>query len=374
MDKKNTIKQKKRKRLLGDSRIWILTSVSIVLLAVIVSMLSVFLHRPDVDDDPPFTDAPSSDLPTATDDAYVRKDGYYTFLLAGMDDVSMSTDVLMLASLDTKSGEVHVVQIPRDTFINKTVGGYKNISRVNGIFNVEYHYQRNQGESVANAKKLAMNTLKKTLETTLCVKIDEYVLIDTNGFCAIIDAIGGIYYDVPRDMFYEDPEQDLYIHLEKGYQHLDGKACEGLIRYRAGYATGDIGRVDLRENFLVEAFRQVKENLSMTKLIGLIPTFFDHVKTSMSTNDMIAYAKKAYAVDAEHIYVRTLGGSVIQNPNTGAWIYYCLNKTAALADVNECLNVYEDDIDASLFDKKGFFTDTENANNAYIHEYYSSEP
>lgn len=347
---------------------------AVLALAVIISVLSIALHTPSVDDDPPFTNPneTTASVQTGGNDPYVRKDGYYTFLFAGIDDVSMSTDVLMLVSMDTKNGAVDVVQIPRDTFVNKTVLGYKNITRVNSIFTVEYNYHRNQGVSAANARKLAMATLKETLEESLCVKIDEYILTDTSAFVEIIDALGGIYFDVPQDMYYEDPDQNLYIDLKAGYQHLDGKACEGLIRYRSGYATGDIGRVELREDFLVEAFRQVKENVGVGSMVRLIPTFFSKIKTSMSMNDMIAYTKEAYKVDSENIDVRTIGGSVIQNPKTGAWIYFCLNKAEALADINECLNVYETDIDEAIFDKNGLFTDRNNEGNAYIHEYYSS--
>ena len=357
-----------------NPRMLIVAFAAVLALAVIVSVVSVVLHTPRVDDDPPFTNPneTTESLQTGANDPYVRKEGYYTFLFAGIDDVSMSTDVLMLVSLDTKNGAVDVVQIPRDTFVNKTVLGYKNITRVNSIFTVEYNYHRNQGVSATNARKFAMTTLKETLEESLCVKIDEYVLTDTSAFVEIIDACGGIYFDVPQDMYYEDPDQDLYIDLKAGYQHLDGAACEGLIRYRSGYATGDIGRVELREDFLVEAFRQVKENVGVGSMVRLIPTFFSKIKTSMSMNDMIAYTKEVYKVDAENIDVRTIGGSVIQNPTTGAWVYFCLNKAEALADINECLNVYETDIDAAIFDGEGLFTDRNNEGNAYIDEYYSS--
>lgn len=357
-----------------NPRMLIVAFAAVLALAVIVSVVSVVLHTPRVDDDPPFTNPneTTASIQTGGNDPYVRKEGYYTFLFAGIDDVSMSTDVLMLVSLDTKNGAVDVVQIPRDTFVNKTVLGYKNITRVNSIFTVEYNYHRNQGVSATNARKFAMMTLKETLEESLCVKIDEYVLTDTSAFVEIIDAFGGIYFDVPQDMYYEDPDQDLYIDLKAGYQHLDGAACEGLIRYRSGYATGDIGRVELREDFLVEAFRQVKENVGVGNMVRLIPTFFSKIKTSMSMNDMISYTKEAYKVDSENIDVRTIGGSVIQNPTTGAWVYFCLNKAEALADINECLNVYETDIDEAIFDGEGLFTDRNNEGNAYIDEYYSS--
>ena len=70
--------------------------------------------------------------------------------------------------------------------------------------------------------------------------------------------------------------------------------------------------------------------------------------------------------------VRTLSGSVVQNPDTGAWIYYCLNKKEALKDINECLNIYKTDIDISIFDRKGFFSGKKGASDHYLYEYYNS--
>ena len=53
-----------------------------------------------------------------------------------------------------------------------------------------------------------------------------------NGFRNIIDAIGGVEFDVPIRMFYNDPEQNLHIDLQKGKQLLNGKKAEMLVRFR----------------------------------------------------------------------------------------------------------------------------------------------
>ena len=283
----------------------------------------------------------------------------------------MSTDVLMLASLDTESGSIHIVQIPRDTFVNKDVGGYSNVTRVNAVFTAEYNRQRASGATEAKAKHLAMQDLQARLSAALCINIDEYVLINTTGFRNVIDAVGGIWYDVPQDMDYEDPEQNLYIHLDAGPQLLDGEQCEQLIRYRKGYATGDIGRVELRGDFLVEALRQVKSKITIGDMIAMIPNLIRNVSTSMSVADIVAYTKSVYGIGNEDIYVRTLSGSTLQDPVTGAWSsHYYLNKEDALADINECLNVYKTDISEEIFDSEGFFADR--SSDSYIYDYYLS--
>ena len=354
---------------------WLSICIVAAFLVISVTAVAFVMHRPSVEVDPPFptdtSETTESDVGVSTD-PYTRKDGYYTFLLAGVDDVSMNTDVLMLASLDTKSGEIHIVQIPRDTFINKEVGGYTNVNRVNAVFTAAYNRQRNQGIGANEAKKRAMEDLRTRLSEALCVTIDEYVLINTKGFRNIIDAVGGVWYDVPCDMDYDDPDQDLFIHLKAGYQHLDGSQCEQLIRFRDGYATGDIERVSLRGNFMVAALKQVKSNITVGSMLNMIPSLIDNVITSMSVADILSYTRLVYSVGDEGIAVRTMGGSTVQNPETGLWIYYCLNRRAALSDINECLNVYVGDISDEIFDRAGFFTDSRNASNAYINDYYSS--
>ena len=246
------------------------------------------------------------------------------------------------------------------------------MTRVNAVFTAAYNRQRSSGATEAKAKHLAMQDLQARLSAALCVNIDEYVLINTTGFRNVIDAVGGIWYDVPCDMDYDDPDQNLYIHLKAGYQHLDVSQCEQLIRYRSGYATGDIGRVEMRGDFMVEALRQVKNNITVGNMISMVPTLINHVSTSMSVADIVSYTKSVYAVDNAGIAVRTIGGSSVQNPATGLWIYYCLNKREALADINECLNVYKTDITGEIFDRDGFFTDSKNASNLYINNYYLS--
>ncbi len=353
--------------------------IGLALLVIVGVVIGICLHQPNVDDIPNFpTDGTtSSEDVGASANPYERKEGYYTFLIAGVDDVSMSTDVMMLVSLDTVNEKIHVVQLPRDTFVNSAVGGFTTVHRINAVFTGEYNRRVNKGMSAKTAKTQAMQALCDHLERTLCVTVDEYILVNTSAFRAVIDAVGGIDFDVPFDMFYEDPEQDLYIDLKKGYQHLDGAQCEQLIRYRDGYSRGDIERMEMRASFISALFTQVKSKIGLDTLIEMLrqdKTLLTKTCTEMSLNDLISYLRMIYRVKDGDMEVRTIAGTVVQNPDSGLWLYYCLNKRGALADVNECLNVYKTQITAENFDQVGFFTDTENEYNAYIHEYYISDP
>ena len=373
MNQQNLKKKKNKKR---EHILWL--CIGVALLAICGTILGVVLHEPSVETVPNFpTDGTTTtgEHVDVSTEPYERKEGYYTFLIAGVDDVSMSTDVMMLASLDTENKKIHVVQLPRDTFVNAEVGGFTTVHRVNAVFTGEYNRQVNKGISQKTAKTLAMQALCDRLETQLCITIDEYVLINTSGFCSIIDAVGGIDFDVPFDMFYEDPEQDLYIDLKAGYQHLDGKQCESLIRYRDGYSRGDIERMEMRADFMSALFSQVKANINLDTMLNLIrdKALLQKMSTSMSLVDLLAYVKMVYAVKDGDMDIRTIAGEVVQNPESGLWLYFILNKGAALSDINECLNVYKSEMRIDQFDKTGFFTDSVHGGNAYIHEYYLSD-
>lgn len=375
MNQQNYKHTKKRKDPKKEQLLWF--SIGFALLVIVGITLGVMFHEPNVEEVPNFpTDETTTDVDVdVSADPYARKEGYYTFLIAGVDDVSMSTDVMMLASIDTVNQKLHVMQIPRDTFVNAAVGGFTTVHRVNAVFTGEYNRKVNQGISAKTAKTLAMQALCERLEEQLCITIDEYVLLNTSAFCSIIDAVGGIDFEVPFDMFYEDPEQDLYIDLEAGYQHLDGNQCEQLIRYRDGYSRGDIERMEMRADFMSTLFEQVKSNIGLDAMLKIIrdKDLLQKMNTSMSLVDLLSYVKMVYEMRDADMDIRTVSGAVVQNPASGLWLYFVLNKEAALHDINECMNVYTTEIRIDNFDKTGFFTDSQNTDNAYIHDFYLSD-
>ena len=112
-------------------------------------------------------------------------------------------------------------------------------------------YADNKGES-------GIDALMKYVGDITGFMPDNYVLIDTNVFVKAIDALGGVYFDVPVDMNYDDfsdfnndgtVDYEFHIHVQKGYQLLNGENALGVFRFRqnnngTGYAMGDIERLE----------------------------------------------------------------------------------------------------------------------------------
>lgn len=215
---------------------------------------------------------------------------YVNVLLMGVDKSETLSDVMMLAQLNVATSSVNILQIPRDTHVNNRRADKK----------------LNSAISAGGPER----TIRE-LQTVVDVDIDEYVLVTTSGFRDVIDAVGGVYYDIPHDMNYDDPLQDLHIHLKKGYQLLDGDKAEQFVRYRAGYATGDLGRIEAQSGFIKEAIRQIVEKYSGSsdsETGELLSTLMGMVDTSFSISDILKYTPYILSVDMNSVNIMRLEG------------------------------------------------------------------
>ena len=154
--------------------------------------------------------------------------------------------------------------------------------------------------------------------------------------------------ECPFDMNYEDPEQDLYIHLKAGYQHLDGAKAEQFVRYRSGYLEGDIGRISAQRLFLTALVNQVKTKLDLSSAVSIAKTALQYVTTDLTVAEIGYFAKNAFSVDLDAMTFTTLPGGGVINPDTGA-SYYVMYAETVRKIVNEQFNVYEREITREVF-------------------------
>ena len=223
---------------------------------------------------------------SATEQAYVNT------LLLGVDKEGYRTDVIIFAQLNLADGEVNMLQIPRDTYVNSGRWDHK--------INSAYGYNKEK-------------QVFKEVGELLGVKVDKYVLIDTKGFRNLIDTIGGVDFEVPINMNYDDPYQDLHIHLEKGMQHLDGAKAEQFVRFRqnnngTGYALGDIERMQAQSAFIQATIDELFSLVNVFKINDLVKDFSSFVKTNFTLNEMLTYAPYVFSVEREKMYTHQLKG------------------------------------------------------------------
>ena len=364
----NTIKDRKKTR----TRRYALITVFTVLAAILCySVLMLVFYKPPVETDPPFnteTGAEAATVPAISGNTDGRREDVYNILIAGLDDISNSTDVIMVASLDIKNGSASVLQIPRDTYINKNAATYK-VSRINAVYAAAYNYEINRGKSADYARKTAADALCDIIEQNLCIVIDRYAVLTIEGFSDIIDKLGGVEFDVPTDMKYSDPEQGLFIDLKAGVQILDGDKAAQFIRYRR-YSNADIGRIEKRADFLKAVAAQLKAK-PFSALEGVVSAALsDCLSTTVGFNDAVFFLKGAYGIPLDGITIETLvGGSPVDEDSGVPLSYYVMIRRKALEQINALVNVYDWDIKDEFFDAKRIFT----SGSGLIDEYYGKQ-
>ena len=210
-----------------------------------------------------------------------------TVLIMGVsEDISSKlTDTIMVASYNPKTQKATLLSIPRDTFVGKNKNTATSYDKINAL------YQSSPEKTLAAVNKI----------TGLDIKY--YVVISNNALVQLVDEIGGVDFDVPINMDYDDSSQDLYIHLKKGQQKLTGEQAEGLVRFRKNnngtsypseYGDNDLGRMRTQREFITEVAKQTLQLKNITK----IGSFIDIVKENVTTNiknwstikDYVAYA------------------------------------------------------------------------------------
>lgn len=226
------------------------------------------------------------------------------------------TDTIMVASYNPKTQKASMLSIPRDTFIGKNQNRATAWDKINALYQGKYPEK----------------TLKAVNEL-LGMDIKYYVAVDTKALRELVDAIGGVEFDVPINMDYDDTSQDLHIHLKAGYQKLDGNKAEQVVRFRHNnngtsypveYGDNDIGRMRTQREFITAVLQQTLKPQNILK----IGQFLDIANKNVETNIDLAVAKDyiPYAVNfnTENLKTGTLPGE--PKKCNGVWLYIADKK------------------------------------------------
>lgn len=233
------------------------------------------------------TGAPPEESP-AQPTPVQAEEGVFTFLLVGMDKVGANTDTMMVGRFDTVRHTVNVVSIPRDTLVN--VPG--SVKKVNTLYAVG-----------------GIDRLKSGLRDLMGFEVDFYAVVDLNAFVELVDAIGGVDYNVPIDMYYYDPAQGLYIDIKAGQQHLNGEDALKVVRFRSGYASADIGRIGTQQDFLKSVISQMLKLGNIPNLPEFIEIFERNVETDLTSANISYLARQLLSCKSEDINFYTLPGN-----------------------------------------------------------------
>ncbi|MEI3064841.1 MAG: LCP family protein [Oscillospiraceae bacterium] len=180
---------------------------------------------------------------------------------------------------------------------------------------------------------------------------DGYIVVDLSIFRQLVDLMGGVTFDVPVDMHYSDPTQNLSIDLQAGKQRLNGEQAMQVARFRSGYATADLGRIEVQRSLVSAAIRQWVSPKGAIHLPQAVKLVADHTNTDLSTRNLLWLAESFLLCSRSDINSATLPGYAA---NFSSGSYYVLDAAGVADIVNQYLNPYEKGVEAAdLFIRNG---------------------
>lgn len=241
---------------------------------------------------------PRADAP---DTSLLRQEGKCAILLAGTDEEGYRTDTILLLTIDDKEHTLSLLSIPRDTYAE----GYA-VPKINSAC------------GAAGGGAAGMEELMDAVDNLLGFRPDGYAMVNFDVFARVVDLFGGVDFNVPVDMDYEDPYQDLYIHLKAGEQHLNGEQALQVMRFRSGYAMADLERVNVQRAFVQAAMDQWLNWTAVIRSPIAAAAVLEDVVTDLSPGNCIWLLKALLLSDLDNVVTQTLPG-VPQYINGGSY-------------------------------------------------------
>lgn len=232
-----------------------------------------------------------------------------TLAVFGVDEDGVRTDVIFVVNYNSETGKMRVISVPRDTKVEWTSDEQSIVEMKKGytITTSKINEMTSYG-GMENIRALTINQIENMLD----IQIDNYVIITLDAFRKIVDAIGGVEVDVPNingsGFHYDDNYQNLHIHLEPGRQLLDGSAAEGLVRFRKGYAEGDVGRIKTQQLFLEAFAKKVTSPSIITKVPGIMNAVLETVSTDVKLSEVAGYFPYLKSMNADDLTFNIVPG------------------------------------------------------------------
>ena len=233
------------------------------------------------------------------------------------------TDTIMVASYNPNTQKANLLSIPRDTFTGK----YKNKATASQKINALYNINKNP-----------QKTLDAVNEIT-GLDIQYYALVRTQALIKLVDAIGGVEFDVPIDMKYDDPTQDLHIDLKAGVQKLNGDKAEQLLRWRhsnykngvmttypSEYGNDDFGRMRTQRDFIVETLKQTLKPGNIFKIGDILEIAHENIETNLELSYIKDYIPYAVEFNTENMTTATLPGTTPDMKETNNVSVFVVDK------------------------------------------------
>lgn len=200
------------------------------------------------------------------------------------------SDVMLLVRFDPETKKMTALSIPRDTRVEMERFGVIKINSANV-----------KGGPAASARLVS--------QLLNGVQIDRYVRVNVEGVEKLMNALGGVTVDVPKDMKYQDDSQHLYINLKKGRQHLNGNQTLQLLRFRHD-GNGDIGRIERQQMVMRALMEQALTPATVARFPQILNVVQSNLDSNLSVEELLALVGFAVKIDRSNVQMLTVPGDV----------------------------------------------------------------
>lgn len=185
-------------------------------------------------------------------------------------------DVIVVYSLNFKTHESVMMSIPRDSYIYQTCSKKK--------------------DKITHSGWQGADCLTSTLSEFLGIELSNYMLVDFKGLIKIVDSVGGVWIDVPQAIDEQDENRsfETLIHIDAGYQRLDGQHALAFLRHRHTLENGALTRSENHEKFLVALMQQLAKPSSLFRIPSLFHALEESVLTNIASKDIYSYYQKGF--------------------------------------------------------------------------------
>lgn len=257
------------------------------------------------------------------------ENGKINVLLLGVDEEGLRTDAIMVASYDVNAAQVQMLSIPRDTKIY--IENRKMTRKINEIHAISSKTEKGE---ILGAEATAEVVTQLT-----GIPINYYAEFSFSAIDRIFDILGAVEFDVPdvegggKGMNYDDPVQNLSIHLKPGLQKLSGNQVQQFLRYRksnSGKGDGsDTSRVARQQEFIKAVVEQKANPAIILKLPSLLSQMQKEIVTNITTGDITKYIRYINKLNGESMHTYSLPGDT-KTISGGSYFVCNLDETKTL--------------------------------------------
>jgi LCP family protein required for cell wall assembly len=256
------------------------------------------------------------DTTTQAQDRTGHRDNLVRLLLVGFDRAHGEmgrTDAILVVVMDRSTGQVGVISVPRDLWVD--IPGHEP-GRINSVVRIGERL-KGPGEGIA--------LLEQVLDEQLGLPVIGTIGVSLDGFTEIIDALGGVDVDV------RCPIEDNFIspHMEGGYerlsldagpQRLDGSTA--LLYTRSRHGRSDTDRSYRQQAVLLGVKKKVLRTGALPRLPRLWRILANKAMTDLDFQQALSLATLAASANTRDIHGLVLASPVVTESRSwdGKWI------------------------------------------------------